>query len=676
MFGQNWWAFVGSLIRAGGLVVFASVLTSKQLNVARSRQLFPVPYSTEKTTTPEDNAQIWEATNPILAGRFAEAIQAWAPRIAANPNDAQLAYSLATVYLRLGRYKQGIFYARLACKDNPSEIRYKWMLRAQTTMAGLPESSIPPEYRLQVPPGAPSPVRFLDVTTRARVENFALGRGVAWGDFDRDGYDDLLVCAERAPFRLFRNLGNGQFVDVSKQMGLIDPVGLGCYAANFIDYDNDGLEDIFLTSNGWGGTNRLFLFHNEKGHRFVDVTKTAGLGDPINAFGASWADYNNDGNLDVAVAAGIAQPSGGRLRLFRNNGDGTFSDVSLRAGLAKMAQWISVCWGDYNGDGLPDLFAVSFDKGCDLYQNLGNGQFKEVSEGAGIECPTASYTCEFLDYNNDGQPDVFVSTYPWKGVKWGDLKSMVEDQISGAPAPPAVRQLLFRNNGDGTFTRVSEQAGLIGLHGGMASQVADIDNDGYPDILLGTGNPQLDWTEPKVLYHNDEDGRFTNVAPSAGLNNFGMLHGIAFSDYNDSGDLSFYGSFGGFYWGSRDKAHLYRNNGSGEQALEVYLIGTRSNRDAIGVRLVARVGKRTVYQYLDGGSGFGSMNSRILHVGLGTSEIVNSLEIDWPSGIRQKFFHIAGGQRIRIVEGVSGFKTISRFKRSADMRGPSWKGEQ
>jgi tetratricopeptide (TPR) repeat protein len=662
MLSRNSGCIIGSLIRTFCILVVLVFLANKRTDLAHPNLNQLTSNDSEKSITPEDNAKGWEATNPMFAGRFTEAIRAWTPRLDTNPTDAQLAYGLATVYLRLGRYQEGIFYARLACKDDPLEVRYKWMLRAQTIMAGLPESSIPIEYRLHTPPSAPSPVHFVDATASAGVENFALGRGVAWGDFNRDGRDDLLVCAERSPFRLFQNLGNGRFLDVAKKWGLIDPVGLGCYAATFVDYDNDGFEDIFLTSNGWGGTNRLFLFQNENGRRFADVTKRAGLGEPINAFGASWADYNNDRNVDLAVAPGIAQPKGRRLRLFRNNGDGTFSDVSLHACLTKMAQWISVCWGDYNGDGLPDLFAVSFDKGCSLYQNQGNGQFKDVSKQAGIECPDASYTCEFMDYNNDGYPDVFVSTYPWKGVNWGDLKSMVEHQISGAPGPFAARQLLFRNNGNGTFTRVSEQAGIIGLHGGMSSQVADVDNDGRPDILLGTGNPQLDWTEPKVLYHNNENGHFTNIAASAGLNNFGMLHGIAFSDYNDSGNLSFYGSFGGFYWGSRDKAHLYKNNGSGDHALEVHLVGTRSNRDSIGTRLVARVDKRTVYKYLDGGTGFGSMNSRIIHVGLGTTDIVDSLEVDWPSGFRQTFNHVPGDRRITIVEGQSNFRTILKFK--------------
>ena len=134
-------------------------------------------------------------------------------------------------------------------------------------------------------------------------------------------------------------------------MGLIDRVGLGCYASQFIDYDNDGFEDIFLSGNGWGGGGRLFLFHNEGGKRFVDVTESSGLAGPVNAFGSSWADYDNDGRADLAVATGIIDPEGGdRIRLYHNEGDGKFREVGEQAGLTRKARWISLTWGDYDGE--------------------------------------------------------------------------------------------------------------------------------------------------------------------------------------------------------------------------------------------------------------------------------------------------------------------------------------
>lgn len=627
-----------------------------------------LPATVEKTTfmtgasagrnLPPDLARAEEAKSPLLAGDFDGALRTLPRQIISHPGDARFPYSLATVYLRLIRYSQGIPYALEAAKDDPMDVRYRWMLRVLTILANKPLGTIPLQYRLVVQPSAPSPVHFVDVTKAAGVTNFALGRGVAWGDFNNDGRDDLLVCAERAPFKLFRNLGDGKFTDVARKVGLIDPVGLGCYAANFVDYDNDGFEDIFLTSNGWGGDNRLFLFHNDHGRRFVDVTQQAGLGGAINAFGSAWADYDGDGYADLVVATGIVRPGGGRLRLYHNNGNGTFSEVGLQAGLTRRAHWMSACWGDYDGDGRPDLFAVTFDAGCRLYHNLGHGQFEDVTERAGIHCPIANYTCDFLDYNQDGRPDIFVSTYPKANVG-----SMIVHYLSGAPAPPDDRQLLFRNNGDGTFTRVSEDAGITSLHGAMASQVADIDNTGFPDIVLGTGNPALDWAEPKVLYHNLGNGRFVDIAQSAGLIDFGMLHGMAFSDYDNSGNLSLYGSFGGFYWGSREEARLFRIIGGSNYALEVKLIGTRSNRDGIGTRVVATVGGHKYYAWQNGGSGFGSMNSRIVHLGVGANRRIDLLEIDWPDGLRQRFPHILTGRRIEIIEGKPSFRVITVFRR-------------
>lgn len=612
----------------------------------------------EDQRQPPDLARAEEAKSPLLAGDFTGALRTLPGEVLSYPGDPRFPYSLATVDLRLRRYARAIPYAEMACKDDPASVRYRWMLRILTMLAGKPLSSIPLEYRLVVPPQAPSPIHFVDVTKSAGVQNFALGRGVAWGDFDNDGRDDLLVCAERSPFRLFHNLGNGKFTEVAGKMGLVDPVGLGCYAANFIDYDNDGFEDIFLTSNGWGGVNRLFLFHNDHGRRFVDVTQKAGLGGPINAFGTAWADYDRDGYADLAVATGIVEPAGGRIRLYHNDRNGSFTEVGLKAGLTKRAHWMSVCWGDFFGNGLQDLFAVSFDAGCTLYRNLGNGKFEDVTSRAGIRCPIASYTCDVLDYNQDGRPDLFVSTYPK-----ANMGSMIAHVISGAPAPPRDRQLLFRNNGDGTFTRVSEAVGITGLHGAMASQVGDVDNDGYPDIVLGTGNPALDWDEPKVLYHNDGHGHYQDIAASAGLVDFGMLHGMAFSDYDDSGNLSLYGSFGGFYWGSREEARLFRNLGCGNRALEVKLVGTRSDRDGIGARLVATTDGRKVYAWEDGGSGFGSMNSRIVHLGLGASRQIESLEVDWPSGLHQHFANVRTGQRIEITEGRPHYRVLAVFRR-------------
>ena len=607
---------------------------------------------------PHDRAQEKEEDSPLLAGRFQEALRDLPAQIAAHPRQPRYPYTLATVYLRLRRYAEGIPYALLACQADPRDIRYRWMLRVLTLLAGREETTIPAEYRLAVPAAAPSPVHFEDVTQKAGLRHFSLGRGVAWGDFDRDDREDILVCAERAPFTLFRNLGSGKFEDVAPRIGLVDPVGLGCYAATFADYDNDGYQDVFLSSNGWGGYNRLFLFHNDHGRRFVDVTKRAGLGGNFNAFGAAWADHDNDGNIDLVVATGINSPEGDTLRLFSNNGNGTFFEVSQRAGLTEKQRWISACWGDYDEDGRSDLLATSFDGGCSLFHNLGDGRFGNVTTRAGIFCPLSSYTCEFLDYNNDGHPDLFISTYPKV-----PLEVMVTHLTSGSPAPLGQRQLLFRNNGDATFTHVTEEAGILRLIHGMSSQVADVDNDGYPDILIGAGNPDLNWAEPQELYHNDGNGRFTPIARSAGINDYGKLHGIAFADYDDSGNLSFYGSFGGFYWGDRGEARLFRNLGTGNHVLEVRLIGTRSNRDAVGARLVANMGSRSIYRWQDGGSGFGSMNSRIVHIGLGASQEVDSLDIKWPSGLSQRFRHIPADQRIEVIEGKPGFRTLVRLKR-------------
>lgn len=621
----------------------AGILSSQQANPTDPHGQF------------NDLAEIEEARHPLLAGDFQEALKILIPHLKDRPGIAP--YVVATIYLRMEEYAQGIPYALQACRDTPTDLRYRWMLNVLMILAGQPEKSIPNEFRLMMLPSARSSFRFQDVTTEAGVGRLALGRGAAWGDFDNDGRDDILVGAERAPFRLLRNLGNGKFEDVAPRLGLVDPVGLGCYAAQFIDYDNDGYEDIFLSSNGWGGGGRLFLFHNDQGKHFTDITAGAGLGAPVNAFGSSWADYDNDGRPDVAIATGIVDPpDGDRLRLFHNEGAGRFREVGQDAGLTQKAKWISVCWGDYDGDGREDLLANSFNAGCFLFRNMGNGRFEDASIDAGVRNSHHTYTAEFFDYDNDGRLDLFVSTYPE-----GDLKTMIGDKISGASVPVDQRQLLFRNNGDGTFTNVAGQAGITGWYGAMSSQVADVDNDGYPEIFLGTGNPALDWTEPKALFHNDGKGHFVDLAHSAKLIHYGMLHGVVFSDCDDSGNLSMFGSFGGFYWGTRETSRLYRNLGCGNHGLEVRLVGTRSNRNAIGAKVTAAVKGRRIFNWVNGGNGFGTLNSRVVHIGLTQDSKVDFLQIDWPSGLHQSFQNVDAGQRIEIVEGQNTFRSLVRF---------------
>jgi hypothetical protein len=608
-----------------------------------------------------DLAQYEEAQHPLFAGRFEEGLKTLIPAVKERPGVVP--YTIATIYLRMERYPEGIPYALQACRDTPDDIRYKWMLRTLTLHAGQSETTIPREFRLKVPPGAPSTFQFRDVTDASGTGRLALGRGAAWGDFDNDGREDILVGAERAPFCLFRNRGDGTFEEVANQLGLVDPVGLGCYASQFVDYDNDGFQDIFLTSNGWGGGGRLFLFHNDAGKRFTDVTESAGLAAPVNAFGSSWADYDNDGRVDLAVATGIIDPEAGdRIRLYHNEGNGTFREVGEQAGLTQKARWISLTWGDYDGDGRQDLLATSFDAGPFLFRNLGDGRFEDVSVKAGIRTQASAYTPEFFDYDNDGKLDFFVSTYPG-----GDLKvqDMIQANLSPAAVPPSQRQLLFHNNGDGTFRNVTEEAGITRWYGGMSSQTGDFDNDGFDEITIGTGNPELDWVEPKPLFHNDGKGHFTDIAASAGLVHFGMLHGTALADYDQSGNLSLFGSFGGFYWGTRETSRLYRNLGSGKLSLEIRLIGTRSNRDAIGAKISALVGNRQVFKWVCGGNGFGCNNSRIVHLGLGDATRVVRLQIDWPSGLRQSFENIPAGQRIEITEGKNSVRSLIKFRSAA-----------
>ena len=592
---------------------------------------------------PVDRALRMEAKYPLLAGDFQQALHVLLPAIRSR-QDGSVAYVVATIYFRLEQYATGIPYALQACRMAPGNVLHRWMLYVLTVAAGRSPATIPPAFRLPIPRVHPSPVRFVDVTAEAGVGRLGLGRGAAWADFDGDGREDILAAAERGPFCLFQQRASGRFADIAPRVGLTDPVGLGAYTAQFIDYDNDGWPDIFLAGNGWGGTNRMFLFHNDRGRSVADVTAARGLAEPINAFNCAWADFDADGFSDLAVATGIAGP-GDRLRLFHNQGGRRFDEIGREAGLTAVARWISVAWGDYDGDGRPDLCATSYDQGVFLFRNLGGGRFADVTAETGLRDPAVhAYTAEFFDYDNDGRLDLFVSTYPN-----GSELEMVNSLLGRQPVAPRQWQRLYHNGGHGRFRQVEGSAGITGWYGAMASQVADVDNDGFQDVVLGTGNPELDWAEPKALLRNDGRGRFHDIA-AAGLVHFGMLHGMAFADYDRSGRMSLFGNFGGFYWGTRETCRLYRNAGPSGHAVELRLVGRRSNRDAIGARVFALAGGQPVFRWVSGGSGFGSGNSRLVHLGLGAAQSAEHIEITWPAGGRQYLGPVAAGERLEVQE--------------------------
>jgi hypothetical protein len=366
-----------------------------------------------------------------------------------------------------------------------------------------------------------------------------------------------------------------------------------------------------------------------------------------NSFTATLADVDRDGDIDIYVANGVAEASGAPNTLYRNNGDGTFTDIAAQAGVAHHGRSIGSAFGEYDNDGWPDLFVINFDGPNALYHNNGDGTFTDQTDAAGISAPHDGFVGFFFDYNNDGWLDLFATGWT------ESQQEVLQSAISGKPSQERNRLALYHNNRDGTFTDVTYDAGLARTYGAMAAQYGDIDNDGWPDLYLGTGGPPMDTYEPNILLRNTGQKTFVDITDSAGVGNLGKGHGATFADYDHDGDLDLYAPIGGAMIGDRQPNSLYRNSGTSNRWLKLRLRPTQSNPDAIGTRLAFTTSQGPRHLTVAGGTGFGSMNDPLVVVGLGQATQVDRLDIQWPSGQQAQILNLPAGHEFLLTEGTA-----------------------
>ena len=580
---------------------------------------------------------------------------------------------LGVAYYRLGRHGEAAGVL-LRSMDIKMDLKTAWLLRLAYEGMDRDIGDLPSKYQFYRPPEdidlqSPPKIRFTEVGAALGVAKVDGAGPSAFADFDGDGDADILVAGCDTFTALYRNDG-GKFTDVTIEAGLfeLDPG----FSTNMVDYDNDGRLDIYIACNGWSGDAPNILLWNKGDGTFEDRSKESGLDDPGSGFVSLWADFDRDGLLDVFVGNGVLN-DGYANRMFRNRGDGTFEDVTERAGLAEPRRWgtIGIAVGDYDRDGDPDLFvngrqfapspfAGAGDSPNRLYRNRGDWTFDEVASEAGLAVPYHDgYVSFFIDYNNDALPDLLATSLArWDYVLNGMSRKVV-------PMGPGMLQKdvtrLFRNKGDGTFADVTFEAGLGFPHGVMGANVGDVDNDGYIDIYLGTGAPDLSRLEPTVFYRNNGDGTFSDITKYAGLDHLGKGHGFSLADYDQDGDLDIYAPQGGFCHGDLWRNPLYRNDaGNQNHWLHVRLRGVKSNRFAVGAQVTLRSGEMTQYREVEGGIGFGSTNSYPVEFGLGELESIDQVEILWPSGGRQVLKSPPVDSMIEVKEYEEGWKVIHR----------------
>jgi hypothetical protein len=454
---------------------------------------------------------------------------------------------------------------------------------------------------------APAPT-FIDVAAEAGVDDPGLGTGVSFGDYDHDGYLDIYVANHFGSDVLYHNNGDGTFTDVAETAG-ISGMDDG-WDVVFGDYNNDGALDIYVTNSGQASV----LYRNNNDGTFANVTEVAGVGDNEGSgLGVALGDYENDGDLDIYVA----NFDDGANVLYRNNGDGTFTDFTASSGVGHMASSSGCTFGDYDDDGDLDLYVVNSGAADVLYRNNGDGTFSDVTIAAGVAGPGKGENAAFGDYDNDGDLDLYLVNYYQPNV-------------------------LYRNNGDGTFTDVATAAGVGYVAASMSAIFGDYDNDGYLDLYvanLGGAN---------ILYRNNGDGTFADVTAVAGVGDEGASLGTAFGDYDHDGDLDLYVANSG------QANVLYGNGGNANHWLHVKTIGTTSNRDGVGARVKVVAGELSQIRQVGGDSGR-CMNSLLVEFGLGAYARADLVEIRWPSGMVQTFADVQADQVIIVQEGADSF---------------------
>ena len=404
-----------------------------------------------------------------------------------------------------------------------------------------------------------------------------------------------------------------------------------------------------------GRTPNSLLKNNGDG-TFTDVTRAAGLYAHRPTQTAAWFDCNGDGWLDLFIGNESAEGDRNPSELFLNNRDGTFTECSRKAGIDLQEYVKGVVSGDFNNDGRPDLYVSVLNGENRLYRNDGPAgneapqlvQFTEVGAQAGVQKPLSSFPCLFFDYDNDGWQDLYVASYDL------DKHDGAVSEILGLP-DATEKMKLYRNLGDGTFEDVTVRLGLEQMHLVMGMNTGDFDNDGWLDLYLGTGNPDYRSLVPNKMFRNAGGETFQDVTTSGGFGHLQKGHGVAFGDYDNDGDQDVYIVMGGAFTGDTYHNALFENPGHGNNWLKLVLEGTASNRSAIGARLRIQIktgeGRRTVHRTVGSGGSFGASPLQ-QHIGLGASEEIIAVEVEWPgSGTQQQFKELHPNQAYRLREG-------------------------
>ena len=457
---------------------------------------------------------------------------------------------------------------------------------------------------------------FRNVTSSAGIDHsyidWRYGGGVA-ANFNGDGHIDLFITSGSGfNNKLYLNRGNASFRDASLEAGLTDTLASVSVVCG--DIDNDGDLDLYVSN--YLGPNKLYV--NDGNASFVDMAREAGVDDRGPGSSIAMADYDSDGFLDIYL---LNRSSGDPCIFFRNNGDGTFTDVTTETKTRVSGWWLGVGFFDFDLDRDLDLFLVN-EFGVDIiFRNDGNGSFTNYTSASKLG-PSEGMGFDFADYDNDGDFDIHIADFN--------------------------HDPLLRNNGDGTFTNVARDVGVVNAGIGWGVNFLDYDNDGDKDLFVvngAVGEASTQRDIPNMFYRNRGDGTFESTDDALELSYVTNGRGSVAADFNNDGyvDLFFVGIHG-------YKSSLFLNSGGSNNWIVLRLEGTRSNRSAVGARVELRAGSMSQVDEVRAGSSYASMQSLELEFGIGTNRMVDAITVFWPSGQVQRLFDINPNQILTITE--------------------------
>jgi hypothetical protein len=558
-----------------------------------------------------------------------------------NPESCLAPISPAGAHIeKTGSRNARAIFLELAQRDT-NDLTSRWLLNIAAMTLGEYPGGVPKP--LLVPPSAFQSdyqlKRFPEIASGIGLAVDEVSGGAVVEDFDGDGLMDVVFSGwiVGRQVRFFRNRGDGQFEERTAQAGLTGITG----GLNMIqtDYNNDGRPDLHVIRGAWMGELGQIpdsLLKNNGDGTFADVTEEAGLLSMHPKLSAVWFDANQDGWLDLFLGC-ETQPGKGKphpCQLFVNRGNGTLAESAVAAGVAVTGFVRGVTAGDFDNDGWPDLYVSMLDQPNRLFRNEGKAgalRFSDVTAAAGVGEPKSSFPCWFWDYDNDGWLDIFTCGY---SPEYGTPAAMHEYLADKLGLPSTMdRPRLYRNKRDGTFADETRAAGLYHVFLTMGANFGDLDNDGFLDFYLGTGAPSFASLVPNEMFRNDGGRRFQNVTSAGGFGHLQKGHGIAFGDLNNDGQQEVIANIGGAYPGDSYFNAVFANPGHSNRWIGLKLVGKSSNRPAIGARIKVvvkdRDGSREIHRVVGSGGSFGASPFR-QEIGLGMAQSIDSLEVRWP----------------------------------------------